>query len=156
MKNKVLIYKPKDIIKANRLIGEFMGLKFEDDNWFKKSSKIDANKFHVSLLGYSSLWDSIMPVVEKIENLGVHITIEPHHCRIFWWYSKNKNTTFEGNSCGKWKEPREPFDSIGGKHYSRDVGVGITAEKVNAQTKIEAVFNNVVYFLEWYKLNVKK
>jgi len=145
MKNKVLIYKPKD-----------MGLIFIDNTWFKRTPNIDASKFHVSILGYSSNWDAIMKVVEKLEELGVHITINPHHCHIVWWYSKNKSTTFQGNSCGKWKEPRQPFDSVGGKFYSRDVGVGVTAEKVNTQTKIEAVFNNVVYFLEWYKLNVKK
>lgn len=134
-----------------------MGLKFEDDNWFKKSSKIDSNKFHVSLLGYSSKWDDIMPVVEKLEDLGIHITINPHSCHIVWWYSKNKHTKFSyGSSVGGWKEPRNPFDAVGGKYYARDIGVGVTAEKINTQTKIEAVFNNVVYFLEWYKLNVKK
>lgn len=154
MKNKVLIYKPKDIIKANRLIGEFMGFIFVDDYSFKKTEF--GRVFDRGVFGYSSHWDALMPVVEKLEELGVHITINPHSCHIVWWYSKNKHTTFEGNSCGKWKEPRQPFDSIGGKFYSRDVGVGVTAEKVNTQTKIEAVFNNVVYFLEWYKLNVKK
>jgi predicted TIM-barrel fold metal-dependent hydrolase len=97
MKNKVLIYKPKDIIKANRLIGEFMGLIFVDDYSFKKTES--GRIFNRGVLGYSSHWDALMPVVEKLEDLGVHIDIRPHSCHIVWWYSKNKHTTFEGNSC---------------------------------------------------------
>lgn len=154
MKSKQIKYSPSYIIKANRLIGEFMGFKFIDDYSFQKTP--NGHVYDRGVLGYSSKWDAIMPVVDKLEELGVHITINPYNCHIVWWYSKNKYTTFQGNSCGKWKEPRQPFDSIGGKFYSRYVGVGLTSEKVNTQTKIEAVFDNIVYFLEWYKLNVKK
>lgn len=154
MKSKLLKHKPADVIRINRLIGEFMGIIFLDDYSFKKTPK--GNTFLSTQLGYSCKWDAIMPVVDKLEELGVYITINPHGCRIVWWYSKNKHITFEGNSCGKWKEPRTPFDSIGGNFYTQDIGVGVTAEKINTQTKIEAVYQNIAYFLEWYNKNVKK
>ena len=129
-----------------------MGLIFLDEYTFKsKENGIIKPRHH---LKYFSDWNKLMDVIDKIEALGINFQIKSHHSSIFWWYSKNKFTTFEGNSYGKWKEPRNPFDSIGGKHYSRDVGVDRTVENVNCKTKLQANYNNVVYFIEWYNKTV--
>lgn len=145
MKNKIFKYTPEEVTRCNRLIGEFMGLIFIDNYKFK--TKEDGIIRDRGQLKYFSDWNKLMDVIDKIEDLGGYFEIRKYHAYIFWWYSKRK-TNFE------WKEPRTPFDSIGGKHYSRCVGIGETAEKVNCETKLECTYNNVVYFIEWYNKTV--
>lgn len=145
MKNKIFKYTPEEVIRCNRLIGEFMGLIFLDDYTFKTKENGILRDRHQ--LKYFSDWNKIMNVVDYIESIGANFEIRQHNCHIAWWYSKRK-TNFE------WKEPRTPFDSVGGKFYSRDVGVDRTAEKINCKTKLEAIYNNVIYFIEWYNKTV--
>lgn len=152
MKNKIFKYNTEEVVRCNRLIGEFMGLIFLDDYSFKtKENRIIKDR---GKLRYFSDWNKLMDVIDKIEILGANFEITNHNSHIAWWYSKNKHTIFEGNSCGKWKKPRTPFDSVGGKFYSRDVGVYRTGEKVNCETKLQANYNNVVYFIEWFNKTV--
>jgi hypothetical protein len=147
MKNKVLKYTTEEVVRCNRLIGEFMGLIFLDDYSFKtKENGIIRDRGH---LRYFSDWNKLMDVINKIEILGANFEIRKHNSHIAWWYS-NIKTKFD------FKEPRTPFDSIGGKFHARDVGVDRTAEKVNCETKLQANYNNVVYFIEWYNKTVLK
>lgn len=145
MKNKIFKYTTEEVVRCNRLIGEFMGLMFLDDYTFKTKEHGIIRDRHQ--LKYFSDWNKLMDVIDKIEILGANFEIRNHNSHIAWWYS-NKKTNFD------WKEPRTPFDSIGGKFYSRDVGVDRTAEKVNCETKLQANYNNVVYFIEWYNKTV--
>lgn len=145
MKKEIFEYTPEEVIRCNRLIGEFMGLIFLDEYKFKTTENGIIRDRHQ--LKYFSDWNKLMDVIDKIEKIGVGFEIREYHSYFYWWYSKRK-TNFE------WKEPRTPFDSIGGKHYSRCVGVGQTAEKINCKTRLEATYNNVVYFIEWYNKTV--
>lgn len=78
----------KEILKYNKLIAEFMGLKcyeypnhgkidyawkpeFKHSNWnFKDAPPFDRS------------WDWIMPVIEKIEILGFNVRISTNHIQI--------------------------------------------------------------------------
>ena len=144
----------KEILRNNKFIAKFMGEKLDPSKII--SDKTKGKKLWVELVNrelgdntppYNLSWDWLMPVVDKINEIGATMVIRPNYSKLVWWYSKNK-TVFE------WKQPRTPFDAIGGKHYCRVIGVGKTAEKNNAETKIEAVYNNVVYFIKWYNKNV--
>ena len=148
----------KEILKGDKIISKFMGEKISlkerfGENWDK------VIKLHTGVSeipNYHSSWDWLMPVVDKIQEIGANIEILPHHSKLAWFYSPKKSITFtHGSSNGTWKETRKPFDSIGGKFYSRCVGIGDTAEKINVKTKIEATYNNVVYFIEWYNKKIK-
>jgi len=155
-KRKVIKYTPEEIISGNRLIAEFMGFVFVDKYSFQ--TKPNGRTYDRGVLSYFSSWDKLMDVVDKIEEIGASMEIRPRHSYINWFYSPKKTITYTkgAGGGGGWTDPRKPFDCIGGKHYSRCVGVGETAEKFNVQTKIEAVYSNVVYFIEWYNKKVNK
>lgn len=153
-KRQIKKYTTEEIISGNRLIAEFMGFVFVDEYNFRKNNN-SRYTYDRSVLGYSSSWDKLMAVVDKIEGIGVSIQILTHQSYISWFYSP-KNTIIYLKGGNDHTETRKPFDAIGGKFYSRCVGVAETTEKFNVQTKIEAVYNNVVYFIDWYNKNVKK
>ena len=52
----------EEIDEGNKLISDFMGKEFKDNN--------------------SGLWDWIMPVIEKIEKLKFDVSIVLNHCSI--------------------------------------------------------------------------
>ncbi|MBK7362734.1 MAG: hypothetical protein IPJ01_10600 [Micavibrio sp.] len=149
----------KQIKESNLIIALF-------DGWSNSGKKGNLTNLyckneiylHKDDIKYHSSWDWLMAVVDKIEEIGASMEIRPHHSSIHWWYSPKKTITYSkgAGGGGGHTENRKPFDYIGGKHYSRYVGVGETAEKFNVPTKIEAVYSNVVYFIEWYNKNVKK
>ena len=70
----------QQIKDGNKMIAEFMGLSykaktehplvFPDGLWMDKKTKVGYNE-----LFYHSSWDWLMPLVEKIERMGGHITI---------------------------------------------------------------------------------
>jgi len=61
--------------EGNKLIAEFMGLKnLHADNWFTDGADIG---FYIDDgICYHTSWDWLMPVVEKIENLGYRVWME--------------------------------------------------------------------------------
>lgn len=130
---KITTKNPDYFTKGNRLIAEFMGFEFIDEYLFIKtpgSKPVDRGR-----LTYHSSWDSLMPVIEKLEKMGIRVQISAGECNISWWYSPKK-TVFE------WKQPRSLFDPIGGKYFSKYT--------VNSDLKIQAAYDNIVYFLEWF------
>jgi len=86
--------KNQTILEGNKLIAEFMGGKYYKDVTFKiqsdeiwlpihgivKCATIESGKGRI--IQYHTSWDWLMPVVEKIEKLGVKLEIVGHICRI--------------------------------------------------------------------------
>jgi hypothetical protein len=120
----------KTIEEKNRMIAEFMGLKFKDDDaYIKELKEMKSNGIYfeqgymTSELKYHTSWDWLMPVAEQIESIheesnGVKyflydIDITQHSCRI---------------------------DSIG-------IHMG------GFNSKIEATYAAVLAFIEWYNEN---
>jgi len=73
--------------EGNKLIAEFMGVKFKDDEQYIKELREMRSEgiyfeqgYMSSELNYHSSWDWLMPVVEKIERLG--FTFEKNYQRI--------------------------------------------------------------------------
>ena len=81
-----------EINRRNKLLGEFMGYEFVDEYLFR--TKNGEKTFDRENLTYGSNWNSLMYVVDKIEdidfdlNLGYSVTIVGHVCLI-----KRKNLT---------------------------------------------------------------
>ena len=104
--------------QGNKLIAEFMNktFQFEED------------------LKYHSNWNSLMPVVEKIENLNDLIVDKV-------WISIN------GRECGLWTY----FDV---KEVLR-IGTENNKFKVKntSKSKIESTWRTVIDFIEWYNKN---
>ena len=117
-------------MNKDKLIADFMGEKFHEDAWSHKD------------IEYSTSWDWIMPVVEKIESLdlsewmyswedidgstrynfeGVSVEIENKRC----WIYINLSL--------------DPYWTVNEKTF-----------KVKYETKLEAVYESVVEFIEWY------
>lgn len=96
----------QEILDGNRLIAEFMGVTISKKTLFKNDKDIEtivvdvysrpsffndalygaygwASYEDLKLMLYHSSWDWLMPVVEKIENLGLYdISIIVDTCRI--------------------------------------------------------------------------
>ena len=71
-----------EIIKGNKLIAEFMGIeckKFDDNTLVKIPFDIEEPVF----ISYHSSWDQLMPVVDKIEDMGWIVSIQKGYCEIF-------------------------------------------------------------------------
>jgi hypothetical protein len=120
----------------DKLIADFMGEKFHEDSW----SHGDVE--------YLKSWDWIMPVVEKIESLdlsewmykwegidgeieynfeGISVEIENKRC----WIYINLSL--------------DPYWTINEKTF-----------KVKYETKLEAAYESVVEFIEWYNERKKR
>lgn len=98
-----------EIVEGNKLIAEFMGMKF--------------GKYH-------TLWDWLMPVVDKINNTKVgdkwfRVVIAPTQCMILVYAHGGMSVPM-----------KEPEFHVGAK------------EKM-----IEAVWQAVIQFLQWYNQN---
>lgn len=115
--------KNKEIIDGNKLIAEFMGWQksiYENlpDRMYKDNYSIGKpiNQFE-----YNSSWDSLMPVVEKIETINRYNEYYPDMVTIW----KNCCKINDGNN------GNELFCNY-------------------ATTKIEAVYRTVIEFIKWY------
>ncbi len=151
-----------DILSGNRLIAKFIGLKWnrhEDKQLFSYDS---VNKISFPILTYGtdvkcaefhSNWQWLMFVVDKIENIGVSIDINQNYIRACWHYSKKKTVKYK--RLGQTYKRENAFDSIGGEFYDFCIGIGMSAEKIKAETKILAVYMSCIKFIKWYNKNVK-
>lgn len=102
-------------------------------------------------LRYHDNWSLLMPVRYKIQGItGVGMEIDGTSS-LCWWYSPKNTGTFKkgAGGGGGWTQKRDPFDSIFGKYYSRDIGDADSAEKINRETEILATWDNIVYFIKW-------
>lgn len=118
----------ENILENNRLIAEFMGAiaskRFPDGETLEYlyEAPTSTSSYHWSLKGmeYSSRWDWLMPVVEKIENIG------------YWseLMSGNKHIVF---AIGKTNETTPMF---------------VSNKKLT--TKIQHVYDTVIQFIKWY------
>ena len=149
----------KTIEENNRLIAEFMGLTLEpwqgedrlgDDDtdteyWFDEHGNvIDALLYHES-------WDWLMPVVEKIEILGsseimsrtLYSRFDITHNQITLKWSKNNGYQLKLEAYPEWMITHKSSIS---KEFIR---VNLPSNS----TKIEALYQAVVAFIEWYNKN---
>lgn len=107
----------EEIIASNTIIADFMNWKHHEDSNY--------DKHEMSNLKYHTSWDWIMPVVEKIENIGHSSIIEQlyHGEHRVYFIDKTDNTE---------KTP-------GARSYD----------------KIEAVWLAVIAFINWYNTILK-
>jgi hypothetical protein len=116
--------KREEILNGNKLIAEFMGIKYDENKYSHESSEF---YFEDSELEYHFSWDWLMPVVEKIEKLdnGIYqVDILQEGCKIMV-RCKNFNS---------------PIDKTVSK-----MPEGIR--------KIESVYLAVIEFIKWYNEN---
>ena len=128
------------LIEGNMMIAEFMGLIREDPSerfrlhqWYRPDKDRRKKSCFVGYdhsLEYHSSWDWIMTVVEKIEN------------------TDDTSVEFKGNLCLiSFKED--------GRWTGRILkGKGDTRPR-SQSFKIEAVWQAITEFIQWYKLNKK-
>jgi hypothetical protein len=118
----------KEIHEGNRLIAVFMGRPYK----FNRTKFSDGSAFeHEVLPDYHIRWDEIMNVVEKIEKdvsasiyYGFSVTITDLHCAV-WCHEKRKQD---------------------GIIYQTPYGQ-------RPSSKIVAVWDAVVQFIQWYNKN---
>ena len=136
MKNEV------NTTENNKLLAEFMGEKLpylnEEGNFEfvvkgagKVSSPNEEDLYRFLPYKYSTDWNWLMQVVEKIESLGIN-----------FWVVKNKvNLTIVG-------ELAQKLDNLYNTEFE-----GYDFEYYKGNTKIEAVYNACVEFVKWYNEN---
>ena len=66
-------------MEDNKLIAEFMGMKYSDERSFNDGEWTHSIK---SLSKFETSWDWLMPVVEKIESLKYRVEISHNGCLI--------------------------------------------------------------------------
>ena len=66
-------------MENNKLIAEFMGMKYSDERSFNDGEWTHSIK---SLSKFETSWDWLMPVVEKIESLKYRVEISHNGCLI--------------------------------------------------------------------------
>jgi hypothetical protein len=114
--------------EGNKLIAEFDGWTFENRDEFNRPSKLlfarKATPYTILLLEnleYHSSWDWLMPVVEKLhEGVG--------------WMDGGADVTIHYKNCHI-------------EYMDEDVEYD---ESAQGETKIEAVWQAVVQFIQWY------
>lgn len=119
----------QEIIENNKLIAEFMGLKFKEDEQYVKELKemrsegIFFEQGHMlSELKYHTSWEWLMPVVERIEEMG---------------FSTQVNTIGRQHQITK-------FEIFSG---------GADVLNRISKSKKEATYKAVVGFIQWYNQN---
>jgi len=131
-----------DIVEGNKLIAEFMGIRFNNGNAYDSNGNtymrfrswnndMARNEFFRLNKLYHNSWDWLMPVMDKIESLK-------------FWTKIGGHTSF-------------------GKHYKQccikkqvpnsDSGYIYEYEGEWNLSKLDAVYNAVVVFIQWYNEN---
>lgn len=102
--------KKKDYIKSNILIALFMG--WEIDNSFPDKDRVYRNKNTIELdstFKYHKSWDSLMPVIEKIQELGYITTISSNGAGIRIVDPKDNSGGMQNVLPIKWGYPKDFF-----------------------------------------------
>jgi len=117
--------KQEEIIENNKLIAEFMGMKFKDDSDYIETLKEMRSQgmfyeqgMMASELQYDASWDMLMPVVDKCTQIGF------------------RDQEFDNEIYLKWEEIFDDMGMFLGNH-------------------IEEVFAAVVEFIKWYNKNLE-
>ena len=126
----------KNIEENNKLIAEFMGFKYPTKKQSIENPRLGIiydKSFHNKLFGedpyeglndddilFNTSWDWLMPVVEKIEELGISTSID----------------YFGGLNFCKMLGYKKPFI-----YFELDI---------HNKSKINAVYNSVLKFIKWY------
>jgi hypothetical protein len=118
--------------EGNKLIAEFLGWVFHTKEYNWKRSRIDYPTWSDGAMGWKELhfhtsWDWLMPVVERIENLACVGAVVIS--RDHCWISDDK----------------EPADNQ-----------NIVPADLCRKSKINAVWNAVVRFIQWYNSQTLK
>jgi hypothetical protein len=118
--------KELSIEEGNKIIAEWMG---EEVIWHEEKWQWKSRHNGIKPFMYDHLWDWLMPVVEKIERMRYHTQIfylhylKAHACQI-----------------SKGKDFAKPFDDAEWSGSSLN-------------SKIEAVWQAVVFFIQWHNQN---
>ena len=145
--------KTNEILNGNKLIAEFMGLsyctKYQYEGWYKNHEHnyricgFDGLKYHSS-------WDWLMPVVEKIEQLGaqtfddIGVTVYSYfeirniHVNLHW--SKDHGYQLFLEVIPKW------MNSSNGGIAKKKIRINVDKDC----SKIEAVWLACVEFIKWH------
>ena len=133
-------------MENNKLIAEFMGVKIGVDSYSYRPGQSDLLK--EENLNYHKSWDWLMPVVEKIESLDLK------ECGYQWegidgetmYNNGSIYVEIERNHCCIWVDlSLDPPHTINKKTYY-----------IKYDTKIEATYDAVVEFIEYYNILTKK
>jgi len=121
---------------SSKLIGDFMGRKFSEDSYSHGD------------IEYLTSWDWLMPVVEKIESLDLSEYG-------YQWEGIDGETEYNnGSICVEIEQDRcwiymnlslDPMHTLNEK-----------TRGIRFPTKIEAVYNAVIEFIEYYNILMKR
>jgi hypothetical protein len=131
-------------MNKDTLIAEFMGWKI--DNSFPDKNKVwrsPGNNIELeSTMKFSLSWDWIMPVIEKIESLDLSEWM-------YKWEGIDGETeyNFEGISVEIEKTSCWIYINLSLDPYWT---INEKTSKVKYETKLEAVYESVIEFIEWY------
>ena len=117
----------------NKLIADFLGYKVQTDpteKWFGQYFKPNYGWVSEKELDFDSDWNSIMPVVEKIEGLKATVKMARH------WGANVEDEVEDMYFC-----IIQPFENI------EEIDVAWK------DSKIEAVYKAVLEYIKWYNQN---
>jgi len=69
-------------MENNKLIAEFMGMQLTDIGWYDNEEVLGLNDNTFDKLKFHKCWDWLMPVVDKIEDMGCEIVVTNGECTI--------------------------------------------------------------------------
>lgn len=119
------------LIADNRSIAEFMGCKVDDDGFPYLDVELEngvVKMYPYGDLRYHTSWDALMPVVEKIEGLGSN---DEERYNVLIELDIAEITVYVDGEITK------QFECMGA-------------------TKIDAVYQAVIQFIEWYNQQQKQ
>ena len=142
----------------NKLIAEFMGLKYEPyylpqykTIQYKYGEFVESEHFNKEELKYNTSFDWLMEVVEKIESLGsskimntiLYSRFEVKHNQVLLCWNKDNNYQIKIETLQDWQKG---YKSTSYKDYRR---VDINKDT----TKLEAIYLVCIEFIKWYNEN---
>lgn len=134
----------------NKLIAEFMGMQHTDIGWYDNEETLQLQNNTFDELQFYESWDWLMPVVEKIEDMGFTTSIKTSYVRI----NPRENANYDHYiSYITWNEDgwssRKPHAS-----YDDDCDMGnISYTPKEIIDKRRAIYEAVVAFINWYNKN---
>jgi hypothetical protein len=135
--------------EKNQLLADFMGFNYKADGLYhhiqifnpdgtpyRTSGTLNKNVDCYNLWNPHNDWNNLMPIVEKIEEMGYSVSISNQNTDIWSVHSDSHVTRVRGAF---------------GKLYSKNVAPeGIKLDH-KEMSKLETAYTAVVYFITWYK-----